>query len=432
MLFADLERRGFLSDAKSPAVTAAGMQAFSYLGEASRSNIQDAGLYVTLAREAGPVCWPASRGDAPWQSHGKMINHLYPLSSWLAFGATLAHGSGDDRLAVEDLRDIVYVSHACERIDSPVGAPYASQARFLALERIDDIVPHLRGDATAPSSRSEVQGLISDLLNDDGGWAHLASAERTQVRYTLEWITACRSGRRERVLSREFAADGEHVALAPEWANRAAAWVAAPYYGLQGARLLEAEAATAEAYNSADYATIMQRLPPIRPTRPGFQLDGVFGADWVTREFAGLDNPRAWIPSYAKTCMMSRLAAVHLAVLLYARDHSWNIPPSLDALVPDYLPAVPKDLFAPGNARIKYVPAATQPFVYSIGEDCIDDIAAGTWAPVAAIPFESRLTLPDLIWYVAPAPPTAVRPAPSRWPMRNSAPAGPQTPARTR
>ena len=38
------------------------------------------------------------------------------------------------------------------------------------------------------------------------------------------------------------------------------------------------------------------------------------------------------------------VTAAFLALLIYHREHG-NLPPTLDALVPDYLPAVPRDYF---------------------------------------------------------------------------------------
>lgn len=56
-----------------------------------------------------------------------------------------------------------------------------------------------------------------------------------------------------------------------------------------------------------------------------------------------------------------------LALRLYEHDHG-QLPPTLDALVPDYIPAVPEDPY--DGKPLRYDPARR--IVYSIGEDGVD------------------------------------------------------------
>ena len=64
-----------------------------------------------------------------------------------------------------------------------------------------------------------------------------------------------------------------------------------------------------------------------------------------------------------------RLAAVSLAVQLYRADHDGDLPPALDALVPDYLPAVPADAMT-ADGSVKYDPA--RGLAWTVGEDGVD------------------------------------------------------------
>src|SRR5207253_1915454 len=68
-----------------------------------------------------------------------------------------------------------------------------------------------------------------------------------------------------------------------------------------------------------------------------------------------------------------RLTAVALAARLYAVDHGGALPPSLEALVPGYLAAVPVDPMVAGGAPLRYKASAADPIVYSVGEDATDD-----------------------------------------------------------
>lgn len=67
-----------------------------------------------------------------------------------------------------------------------------------------------------------------------------------------------------------------------------------------------------------------------------------------------------------------RMAAVALAVRLYRLDHDDAYPPSLDALVPRYLPAVPEDAMSAGQP-IRY--DAARRVLWSVGADMIDNNA---------------------------------------------------------
>jgi hypothetical protein len=71
-----------------------------------------------------------------------------------------------------------------------------------------------------------------------------------------------------------------------------------------------------------------------------------------------------------------RLAAASLAVQLYRADHAGAFPPSLEALVPKYLPELPRDPMSGQNKPIGYVIArgalpdgGDRPLVYGAGTD---------------------------------------------------------------
>ena len=65
-----------------------------------------------------------------------------------------------------------------------------------------------------------------------------------------------------------------------------------------------------------------------------------------------------------------RLAAVSLAVALYRADHNGELPPALDALVPDYLPRVPADALT-ADGRVRYDPA--RGIAWTVGDNARDD-----------------------------------------------------------
>ena len=73
-----------------------------------------------------------------------------------------------------------------------------------------------------------------------------------------------------------------------------------------------------------------------------------------------------------------RLAAATLAVRRYALDHGGALPPTLDALVPAYLPRVPIDPMAAGG-DLRY--DAARGLLWSAGEDATDDGGDATTRP---------------------------------------------------
>lgn len=120
-----------------------------------------------------------------------------------------------------------------------------------------------------------------------------------------------------------------------------------------------------------------------------------------------------------------RMAAIVLACHLYREDHG-PYPPSLPALVPDYLPAVPTDPFSPTGAPLGYrKDASGEPFVYSVMEAQVDLIAAGSFAPTVAQHADPRSR--NFVLYLNPSRPMPAAALPAGYtppPPATTAPAG--------
>ena len=106
-----------------------------------------------------------------------------------------------------------------------------------------------------------------------------------------------------------------------------------------------------------------------------------------------------------------RAVAVLLAARLYGLDHGGALPPTLDALAPAYLPAVPADPFTDGRP-LAYVREAAVPFVYCVGLDGVDDGGSvarddgNAGIDVGASPFHKR----DFVVPLRPSPVEGVDP----------------------
>src|SRR5439155_3042658 len=97
------------------------------------------------------------------------------------------------------------------------------------------------------------------------------------------------------------------------------------------------------------------------------------------RQILGSSLNRAALTDF-RVSAERRFAAVSLAARLYALDHAGRYPPSLNALVPDYLPALPADPFAADGRAVGYLIAENgkRPIVYSVDENGRDDTNAKT------------------------------------------------------
>jgi len=90
----------------------------------------------------------------------------------------------------------------------------------------------------------------------------------------------------------------------------------------------------------------------------------------VNGPFSGTNSYGVAYGMHLRALTVRHLAAAGLAVRLYQLDHG-QLPPTLNALVPQYLPAVPVDLSSAARGPIRY--DATQRIVYSINLNNTDD-----------------------------------------------------------
>lgn len=88
------------------------------------------------------------------------------------------------------------------------------------------------------------------------------------------------------------------------------------------------------------------------------------------------------IPTFREKLLLGwtlrQLAATGLAINAYADDHS-ELPPTLEALVPDYLPELPVDPYMENGAGFHYVREGEQFRLWALGPDGEDN--GGTYDP---------------------------------------------------
>lgn len=72
-----------------------------------------------------------------------------------------------------------------------------------------------------------------------------------------------------------------------------------------------------------------------------------------------------------QTMAEGRITAACLAIRLYKLEHGGRAPATLQALAPEYLPAVPADPYRADGGAISY--DSTMHLLYSVGKDGVDN-----------------------------------------------------------
>jgi len=365
-------------------------------------------ITAVVALNAQPLADARTARDRPWSdwnvvlSSPVMAMRLPELQtqrqlSWLMRDAALLdRRRGDHASAAERVRDMLAQSDAMQQyvpmvITHLIAIAQSRTASEVASGLATDMAAGGSGDggpATRPADAVLVQALIADLLNE--------SAYRTG---------GTRAWHGERLIALD--APSQFRPNTP--LRRPLSWAAVPVFALDAARAAARHDAAARSTAAAaasrpprPAAAAAAPTPAWRDVpllaRPHRALSGTMYGSFnraVVIHFRGLAERRA--------------AAAQLAIALYRRDHGGLFPPALDALVPRYLPAVPRDPLAAADRPLGYRPTGRRPVLYSVGANGADD--GGTDAlPPGLKPrqpdpaWDDRR--PDRVWDLLPQPRT--------------------------
>jgi hypothetical protein len=205
----------------------------------------------------------------------------------------------------------------------------------LALDRLQVMAPGLRVSGNSPPA-AQVRALIAQLLASDGSHRRVQAImhERMVDTDVIDWM----SGR---------------------------AHVLQPKYVAEAARVLHLHERLLTAATRPSFFEAHAVIGPTAPS-PDHELDAVR----IMHSKMEVSMSR-FINTDFRILTERRMTAVCLAARLYQVEHDGRWPRSLEALVPDYLPAVPLDPFSATGAPLGYLPAreGTRPVVYSVGAD---------------------------------------------------------------
>jgi hypothetical protein len=338
----------------------------------------------------------AKRADWDVKLTSPAFNMLLPhlgdmrqLTSLLDDAARRAHTAGNDRLAMKLIGHQLTIA---DRFDTSSGGIItglvALSIRWMAADGIEAICPSLTiaAETERAAGPKQVHALVDRLMDDKAHWAEFIRAKIGDRVFAYDTGLAMIEGRMKL---------NHPMALSPGSPNWLSRLLLEPLFKRDLNYTINVYTAAIEALRKSKtwpqyQRHLKQHTPSVKPIeqRPWLhplssQL--VFSSNAESR-------------ANFRTQVREHMAAAALAIRLYQHDHGGERPPSLHALVPNYLDQVPRDVFAKNDQPIGYKPhgvrpvfedqwqgapgAATQParsnkprlaILYSVGEDSEDD-----------------------------------------------------------
>ena len=328
------------------------------------------------------------------------LNGARHLANTVGDAALYAHVNGDDAAALEALRDVRHLSRAAGDEPFVVSHLVSVGIDALALARLQVIAAGLRvapedaaGDAATPPAAAPAGGATALLPA-----TKVATTPRPAPRGQVTALIAELLNERDGVASLKKALAGERaMQLDTAEALGDAAPLLRPMFQLDALRMAEhgdalMEAASQPSWPAADAVLLRAAAarPPVPPPVRAAALFAPPAAAAAKRE--PVDYPRLLsnslfgattlgraIDQHMRLRADRRMTAVSLAAQLYRADNG-HWPPSIDAMVPRYLPAVPADPMAADGRPLKYLlvrdglpGGGDRPLVYSVGRNGVDD-----------------------------------------------------------
>lgn len=364
------------------------------------------------------------------------LPHLGPMKALcndLGDAALFAHEQGEDAAALETIRDL---RHLAEQVGAQPPMIVCNLVQVgmdaVAMARLQEIAPGLRivpGDAPArprPTAAGEAPGPFPSTAPTDPPRGVTRGHVRTLIAELLD--------DRARAKSLRDGIGGERLwQLESAEVLATASVVLTPMYRLDAVRMSAVDDAVLDAAarptwpqaKAALDATQRRVLAPLPPS--GFMFAPAVAATPPPRR-QPIDYSRmlSWyflsggivsgrfVEQNMRSVAERRMVAVTLAAQLYRADNGGAWPPSLDALVPHYLPGIPRDPLSLDDRPLGYLlmrgglpDGGDRPAVYSAGRNGVIDTRG--LASVPDEPFYSWMRGPDEYRDLArwrPAPPS--------------------------
>ncbi len=290
---------------------------------------------ISTAHRLGEVDWRIQWAHPALDTSLSHLQQLRQLANLLTYAAWTHHHLGEDATALKNLSDLLFLSRIADDpgpivahlVDLGITAVASARTREIALTL------HIDND----EMRQQAQSLIRKFLAEDARQAAINRAWQTERMSTLDTMMA--SGAKTFWIRADF--------------DRLALHLMDDFDVLRRASLAANYPAAAAMFPKP--GSVESRVEYLRNhLLPSLLLS-------VKKEFRALAE--------------RRVAAVALALRLYAADHAGRLPAALAEMVPVYLPAIPADPFAADGRALGWR-AAPRALVYGVGEDGKDDGAA--------------------------------------------------------
>ena len=285
------------------------------------------------------------------------LSQLPELGKLLALATRFAHLQGDDDLALQHLQRQLYIGRVIVGREASLERHLVSMViTSFAYSDIEDIAPNLRFNpserSTSLNRHDRSSELIQELLDE--------SALREN------WRQACYGERLLCVNSFQNATSSVGPFFSRSGLTNLRHHIRMPMYKLDEILMLEFYTRALCAGLCDDFQEGSRYMRDDAFPTGGFErLSHIISYNM-------LPSCQLALKLHFRMIAMRRSAAIALALRLYAIERGQR-PENLEALVPDYLPYVPRDPFAADDRPMSYLPEATHPILYSVGPDGIDD-----------------------------------------------------------
>ena len=305
---------------------------------------------------------PQIDGDGEWTK-------LRQAARTLSAGALTAGQVGDAGGAAERVREMLRVGRAAEaQLPELMTHLLRTGIDDLACSTLEALLPKLAlapGDAApAALARAELAALRDALLVTEPRPDEMRRAILGEHVILLDWA------RLLTVPGADLPTDFDNRgSISGIWEIRyPSSWrPASAAVSLGMLRVLKHQHAYLQAARCDNYPAAVIAMKPAQPEPMNWLAYTPFGSgQWIQSDLQRV----FWL--HFRALARRRMAAAAVAVRLYELDRGAR-PPTLAALVPDYLPRVPLDPSDPAGQPIRYLPQASPPRLYCVGLNGVDD-----------------------------------------------------------
>jgi hypothetical protein len=269
--------------------------------------------------------------------------------------ARLEHENGDDATALRRVYDMIFVSRYTDKNPSLVGHLVSIGCLAMASETVNELAPDLRvGIAKGDAAPADVRRLIDTLLDDGPPRKGLRLAFRGERMGQLDTMDALNRGIPIQL--------GPPQSTPPTSYKPVARYLTRPMFNHNARSMIDHMTALLPVVDEPDLPAALAKLPPKPKSSNPFNA---FTQILIPSLERALETQH-------RVTSDRRLAATAMAIRWYQLDHNGQRPPTLDALVPKYLPSVPKDALL-RDKPLGYLPEMQRPRLYSAGANNVDD-----------------------------------------------------------